>query len=52
MIKERTIYNTNESLEARIDQAIEKSEEAVANGVKPLTLKEAKKKLDKKYYGL
>ena len=39
------------ALENRIDQAIAESEAEVANGAKPMSLEEAKKMLDKKYYG-
>ena len=34
----------------RIDQAIFESEEEVLNGAKPISLKEARKQLDGKYY--
>ena len=37
--------------ENKIDQAIEEAEREVREGAKPLSAKEAKKRLDKKYYG-
>ena len=38
------------ALTNRIDQAIFESEEEVLNGAKPISLKEARKQLDGKYY--
>ena len=35
----------------KIDQAIFEAEKEVEEGAKPVSLKSAKKKLDKKYYG-
>ncbi len=35
----------------RIDNAIEEAEREVEHGAKPISAKEAKKSLDKKYYG-
>ena len=35
----------------RIDNAIEEAEREVEHGAKPISVKEAKKSLDKKYYG-
>ena len=35
----------------RVDQAIEEAEKEVKEGVKPISAKEARRKLDKKYYG-
>ena len=37
--------------ENKIDQAIEEAEREVREGAKPISAKEAKKRLDKKYYG-
>ena len=37
--------------ENKIDQAIEEAEREVKEGAKPISAKEAKKRLDKKYYG-
>ena len=35
----------------RIDKAIEEAEREIEQGAKPISVKEAKKKLDRKYYG-
>ncbi|MBR5974976.1 MAG: type II toxin-antitoxin system Phd/YefM family antitoxin [Clostridiales bacterium] len=35
----------------KIDQAISEAEKEVEDGAKPISVKSAKKKLDKKYYG-
>ena len=35
----------------RVDQAIEDAEREVSEGAKPVPVKEARKRLDKKYYG-
>ncbi len=35
----------------RIDNAIEEAEREIEQGAKPISTKEARKKLDKKYYG-
>ena len=37
--------------ENRIDQAIDKAEKEVADGATPMSLDEARKTLNKKYYG-
>lgn len=37
--------------ENKIDQAIEEAEREVKEGAKPISAKEVKKRLDKKYYG-
>ena len=39
------------TIEERIDQAIYESEKEVAEGAKPISFKEAKKKLDDEFYG-
>lgn len=39
------------SIEEKIDQAIYESEKEVAEGAKPISFKEAKKKLDDEFYG-
>lgn len=39
------------ALSARIDQAIYEAEQEVEKGAEPVSLKDAKKRLDKKYYG-
>ena len=39
------------ALEQRIDQAIFEAEEEVSKGAKTIPLEEARKQLDKKYYG-
>ena len=39
------------SIEEKIDQAIYESEKEVKKGAKPISLKEAKKKLDDEFYG-
>ena len=39
------------SIEEKIDQAIYESEKEVAEGAKPISFKEAKKKLDDESYG-
>lgn len=39
------------ALENRIDQAIYESEKEVAEGAKPVSIKEARKKLDEEFYG-
>ncbi len=35
----------------RVDQAIEEAEREVSEGARPVSAKEARKRLDKKYYG-
>ena len=35
----------------KVDQAIEEAEREVSEGAKPVSVKEARKKLDKEYYG-
>ena len=35
----------------RVDQAIEEAEREVKEGAKPISAKEARRKLDEKYYG-
>ena len=35
----------------RVDQAIEDAEREVSEGARPVSAKEARKRLDKKYYG-
>lgn len=39
------------ALSARIDQAIYEAKQEVEKGAEPVSLKDAKKRLDKKYYG-
>ena len=41
-----SIANTN-----RVDRAIEEAEREINEGGKPISVKEARRKLDKKYYG-
>lgn len=41
----------NKTIEEKIDQAIYESEKEVDEGTKPISFKEAKKKLDDEFYG-